>query len=70
MQTYANGQTVPYNTIDGGDLMGLISRQSVLVLATISLLLRDVPAMEIYMDISNLYDLVFDGEGFPTAQRK
>ena len=67
MQTYANGQTVPYNTIDGGDLIGFNFPAVSASAGDHIIVARDVPAMEIYMDISNLYDLVFDGEGFPTA---
>ena len=67
MQTYANGQTVPYNTIDGGDLIGFNFPAGSASAGDHIIVARDVPAMDIYMDIFNLYDLVFDGEGFPTA---
>ena len=67
MQTYANGQTVPYNTNAGGDLIGFNFPAVSANAGDHIIVARDIPAMEIYMDISNLYDLVLDGLGFPTA---
>ena len=66
MQIYANGETEPYVNNDG-DLIDYqfpalsVSEGEHIIVA------RDVAAMDIYMDISNIYDLVLDGEGFPTS---
>ena len=66
MQIYANGETEPYVN-NAGDLIDYqfpavsVSEGEHIIVA------RDVAAMDIYMDISNIYDLVLDGEGFPTS---
>ena len=67
MQTYANGQTVPYNTINGGDIIDYQFPAISVNAGDHIIVARDIAAMDIYMDISNIYDVVLDGEGFPTA---